>query len=173
MGYLTTTGATARNGVLKATSTTVANDLLATANPLRLVKLRLSLSLVAMAVLPLAIAAPLTYSILDGQQNADRLRAERDSTALAAAIGTRLDRTQQAVARTAASPTLSGFLSSPQKTTTTTARATLLTLGTSTDDGVRDVMVQDIDGGIRICGGYPLLYLGGDGRDRTAQGAAG
>ena len=150
MGYLTTTGATARNGVLKATSTTVANDLLATANPLRLVKLRLSLSLVAMAVLPLAIAAPLTYSILDGQQNADRLRAERDSTALAAAIGTRLDRTQQAVARTAASPTLSGFLSSPQKTTTTTARATLLTLGTSTDDGVRDVMVQDIDGGIRI-----------------------
>ncbi len=77
-------------------------------------------------------------------------RAERDSTALAAAIGTRVDRTQQAVARVAATPTLTGFLSDPQRTTTTTARASLLTLATSTDDGVRDVMVQDLDGDVRL-----------------------
>src|SRR4051812_43464948 len=103
-----------------------------------------------MAILPLAIAAPLAYSILDGQQNAERLRAERDSNALAAAIGTRLDRTEQDVVRTAAGPTLTGFLATPQKTNVTTARAGLLTLSTSTDDGVRDVMVQDSDGNVRI-----------------------
>ena len=103
-----------------------------------------------MAVLPLAIAAPLAYSIMDGQQNADRLRAERDSTALAAAIGTRIDRTQQEVVRTADSQILTGLFTSPVKTSTTTARATLLTLGTSADDGVRNVIVQDADGSVRL-----------------------
>ena len=131
-------------------SATVASDLVPSASPLKLVKLRLSLALVAMAIVPLAIAAPLAYSILDGQRNAERLRAELDSTALASAIGTRLDRTQQAVARTAASAIVSGFFVTPQKTTTATARAALLTLGTSTEDGVRDVMLQDADGNVRI-----------------------
>src|SRR5205823_12087028 len=134
----------------RVTSTTVASDLVANASPLKLVKLRLSLSLLAMAVLPLAIAAPLAYSIMDGQQNADRLRAERDSTALAAAIGTRIDRTQQEVVRTADSQILTGLFTSPVKTSTTTARATLLTLGTSADDGVRNVIVQDADGSVRL-----------------------
>jgi diguanylate cyclase (GGDEF)-like protein len=103
-----------------------------------------------MAILPLAVAAPLAYTILDGQQNAERLHAERDSTALAAAIGARLDRTQQAVLHTASGSAMSGFLSTPQKTTTATARATLLGLAASADDGVRDVMVQDADGTVRI-----------------------
>ena len=83
-------------GSLDPTPNTLASDF-AGSSPLKLVKLRLTLSLLAMAILPLAIAAPLAYSILDGQQAAERLRAERDSTALAAAIGTRLDRTEQSV----------------------------------------------------------------------------
>lgn len=135
---------------MEHTSANGATDFAPSSSPLKLVKLRLSLSLVAMAILPLAIAAPLAYSILDGQQNAERLRAERDSTAMAAAIGTRLDRTQQAVVRTAAGPTMAGFLATPQKINMTTARATLLTLGTSTDDGVREVIVQDAAGNVRI-----------------------
>jgi diguanylate cyclase (GGDEF)-like protein len=135
---------------LESTSPAVLSDLAPSSSPLKLVRLRLSLSLVAMAVLPLAIAAPLAYSIMDGQQNADRLRAERDSTALAAAIGTRLDRTEQAVVRTAAGATLTGFLATPAKVNLTTARASLISLGTSTDDGVRDVMVQDANGTVRI-----------------------
>src|SRR5258706_7837910 len=135
MGYLTPQPQR-EEGSLETTPTNVASDALATTNPLRLVRLRLSLSLVAMAVLPLAIAAPLAYTIVDGQQNADRLHAERDSTALAPAIGTRLDPTQQAVARAAVSTTMAGFLAVPAKTNVATARATLLTLGGSTDDGV-------------------------------------
>jgi diguanylate cyclase (GGDEF)-like protein len=135
---------------LESTASNVASDLGLSASPLRLVKLRLMLSLVAMAVVPLAIAAPLAYSVLDGQQNADRLRAERDSTALAAAIGTRLDSTEQSVVRTATGPIMSGFLAATPKTSTATARATLLTLAASSEDGVRDIMVEDTSGSVRL-----------------------
>jgi len=135
---------------LESTPAVIATDLAPSVSQLRLVRLRLTLSLLAMAVLPLAIGAPLAYSILDGQQAAERLRAERDSTALAAAIGTRLDRTQQAVVRTASSPILTGLFTTPARTSTSTARATLLNLGSSTDDGVRDVMVQDVNGNVKI-----------------------
>src|SRR4051812_36839922 len=142
--------AISEEGSLEPISGHVATDLAGSASPLKLVKLRLSLSLVAMAIVPLAIATPLAYSVVDGQQNADRLRAERDSTALAAAIGTRLDRTEQAVVRTATGPIMSGFLAASPKANATTARATLLSLGTSTDDGVRDAMVQDASGNVRL-----------------------
>jgi len=128
----------------------LAADLAGGSSPLRLVRLRLTLSLIAMAVLPLAIAAPLAYSIVDGQQAADRLRAERDSTAVAAALGTRLDRTQEAVVRTAAGQIMSGLLSTPPRTSIATARAAVLTLGTSTDDGIREAAVIDGSGQVRI-----------------------
>src|SRR4029077_18811676 len=77
-------------------------------------------------------------------------RAERDATALAAAIGTRIERTTQAVVGTASGASLAGYLVNPPKTSSATARATLLTLATSTDDAVADVMVQDADGDVRI-----------------------
>ena len=105
--------------------------------------------MLAMAVLPLAIAAPLAYSILDGQQNAEHLRADRDSMALASAFGTRLQRIQEAVARTAASPPMVGFLAIPPRTTAATARAALLALGTSGADGIGDILVTDLDGSVR------------------------
>ena len=127
---------------------TIASDLAGGSSPLRLVRLRLTLSLLAMAILPLAIVAPLAYSLLDGQQAAERLRAERDSTAVAAAIGTRLDRTTQAVVRNAASPVLTGLFSTPPKTNSATARAALLTIGSPTDDGIREAVVVDNDGAV-------------------------
>ncbi len=131
-------------------ATSAHRDLAPGSRPLKLVKLRLSLALLAMAVLPLAIAAPLAYTVLDGQQYAERLRAERDSTALASTVGTRLHRAQERVARTAASPLIVGFLAVPQKTASATARAALLALGSSDDDGIGDVLVADLDGNVRV-----------------------
>ena len=135
---------------MDSSHSTIASDLAAGSGPLKLVKLRLTLSLLAMAILPLAIAAPLAYSILDGQQAAERLRAERDSTALAAAVGTRLDRTQQSVVRAAGSAVLAGLLATPAKTSQATARTTLLTIGNASDDGIREVIVEDTDGDAQL-----------------------
>ncbi len=140
----------------------VASDFTSGSGPLRLVRLRLVLSLIAMAILPLAIAAPLAYSIVDGQQATERLRAERDASAVASAIGTRLDRTEQAVVRAAASPILTGLLASPARTSVTTARASLLILGSATDDGIREAAIVDAEGQVRlwIVGGKPTSAAG-------------
>jgi diguanylate cyclase (GGDEF)-like protein len=110
-----------------------------------------------MAILPLAVAAPLAYSLLDGQQAAERLRAERDSTAVAAAFATRFQRTEDAVVRNASSPVLTGLFSDPARTNAATARAALLTIGSPTDDGVREVLVLDRRGELMfwMVGGKP------------------
>lgn len=128
---------------MDSTSATIASDFATGSSPLRLVRLRLTLSLLAMAILPLAVAAPLAYSLLDGQQAAERLRAERDSTAVAAAIATRLERTVDAVVRNASSPVLTGLFTDPPRTNAATARAALLTIGSPTDDGIREALVLD------------------------------
>jgi diguanylate cyclase (GGDEF)-like protein len=133
-----------------ATSVPSDGDLGLSASPLRLVKLRLSLLLLAMAILPLAIAAPLAYTILDGQHSAEQLRAERDSTALASSVAGRLDRIQESVARTAASGAMIGFAGSPQRTGTPAARGLLQALDTGPDDGIGDLIVQGTDGSVRL-----------------------
>ena len=128
----------------------LATDLAAGVSPLRLVRLRLTLSLLAMAILPLAIAAPLAYSIVNGQQATDRLRAERDSTAVAAALSTSLTRTQESVVRTAAGTIVSGLLGTPARTSVGTARAAMLTLDASADDGITDAALIDANDQVRI-----------------------
>ena len=149
MGYLSSRTARREEGSLAPTATSAHRDLAPDSRPLKLVKLRLALCLFAMAVLPLAVAAPLGYSVLDSQQYAEHLRAERDSISLASALGMRLHLVEEAVTRAATSPPLMGVMAVPQKAATGTARATLLALGSSTDDAIGDVLVVDLDGSVR------------------------
>ncbi len=80
------------------------------AGSLRLVRLRLSLALIAMAILPLAIVAPLAASALDGQRANERLRVERDATTVAATLGTTFDQIGQELVRAADEPGIRGTI---------------------------------------------------------------
>lgn len=150
MGYLHPHASVFGREFVDSSPATIASDLATGSSPIRLVRLRLMLSLLAMAILPLAIAAPLAYSLLDGQLAAERLRAERDSTAVAAAIATRMERTVDAVLRNASSPVLSGLFTEPPRTNAATARAALLTIGSPADDGVREALVLDHTGKVKF-----------------------
>ena len=73
------------------------------AGSLRLVRLRLTLALLAMAILPLAVGAPLLVTALDSQTTAEHLRVDKVASAAADAIGSTLDSVEGSLSRAASS----------------------------------------------------------------------
>ena len=84
-------------------------DISAGTGSIRLVQLRLTLALIAMAFLPVAVGAPLASTALDGQRAVDQLRAERDSSTVATALAGRIQQLDQAVARAAAGTAVADY----------------------------------------------------------------
>jgi diguanylate cyclase (GGDEF)-like protein len=120
-------------------------DLAAGSRPIRLVRLRLILALVAMAFLPLAVGAPLALTALDGQQAADQLRVERDSSSIATNVDGRLERIGQALATSGVSGAISGYAGG-SKAALAEARTVLATLATGTADGILEATLLDVRG---------------------------
>jgi diguanylate cyclase (GGDEF)-like protein len=78
----------------------IEGDLAAEPGPIRLVRLRLTLALVAMAIIPMAIAAPILSTALDSQRAAEQASVERDAAAVARALDGRLTTVSSTLTRT-------------------------------------------------------------------------
>ena len=131
-------------------------DIAAGTGSIRLVRLRLTLALVAMAVLPVAVGAPLARTALDGQRAVDQLRSERDSSTVAAAVAGRFQQLDQAVARAAASTAMADYVAG-LRNALPGARSTLGGLSVSGANDVLEATLLDIRGRplLRAVGGDP------------------
>jgi diguanylate cyclase (GGDEF)-like protein len=79
---------------------------------LRLVKIRLALTLLAVAILPLAALAPLIRTILDDPRNAQQARLTSESEHVAAEVRRELDGIRLSLEGVAGSPAIAAALSS-------------------------------------------------------------
>ena len=68
----------------------IEGDLAADPGPIRLVRLRLTLALIAMAFVPIAVAAPILSTALDGQRAAEQAQVDRDAAGVASVLDARL-----------------------------------------------------------------------------------
>ena len=131
-------------------------DIAAGSGSIRLVRLRLTLALIAMAVLPVAVGAPLATTALDGQRAVDQLRTERDSSSVAAALAGRFQQLDQAVARAAASTAMADYASG-LRSALPGARSTLGGLSAGGANDVLEATLLDARGRpvLRAVGGDP------------------
>ena len=133
---------------------TIEGDLAATPGPIRLVRLRLSLALVAMAFIPVALSAPILSTALDGQRAAEQAQADRDATSVARSLDARLGDVASALQKTGASSSVAGQLSGT-KGSAAGAKAALAELSGDTGDGTVAATLLDARGRqvIRAVGG--------------------
>ncbi len=145
---------------MRSSPAAIEGDLTGDPGPLRLVRLRLALALLAMACLPVAVAAPLAATALDGQRSAEHLRIERDSSGVAVALGTRLERIGGAIEKTAAARPILGYASGARDAAAA-ARTALAALSSDPDGAIRSATLVDP-------GGHELLQAVGGRIVRTA-----
>ncbi len=115
------------------------------AGSLRLVRLRLTLALLAMAILPLAVGAPLLVTALDRQHESEQTRVQLDATTTAGKVGAALDAVKSALARAASSDTVVA-VARGDKGAIARARAILDPLAGDTAHGTVDVAVVSSSG---------------------------
>lgn len=123
----------------------IEGDLAGKSAPLRLVRVRLTLALVAMAFLPIAVAAPLVVTALDGQRTAERLGVEQDSSSVASEIGTRLERFK---ARLVAAAGAGAILDAAdgERGATADAKAAIASLSDAPGEGLLSAALLDTRG---------------------------
>ena len=119
------------------------------AGSLRLVRLRLTLALVAMAILPLAVGAPLLATALDGQRATEQARVQRDAATVAGTISTDLDTLQAALAKAASASAVAG-LARGDKGALTKARPILDPIAADSASGILDIEVVSTGGVILV-----------------------
>ena len=129
---------------------TLAREIAISTSPIRLVRLRLALLLVATAVLPLALSAAMACALGDSQRATGTMRAERDAAAVGAAVAAHLDAAGQALIRVAADPAITALLDTRSKAATAAARPVLLPVGTRVADGVHEAAVIDATGRVLL-----------------------
>ncbi len=115
------------------------------AGSLRLVRLRLTLALLAMAILPLAVGAPLLATALDGQRTSEQLRVERDAATAAGAIGSALDAAESSLTRAASADVVAG-VARGDKGAIARARAVLDPVAGDSSHGIIDLAVVTANG---------------------------
>ena len=77
---------------MHATVDPIEGELAVGPRSLRLVRLRLMLALMAMAVIPVAVGAPLVTTALDGQRTTERLQTEQAASTVAGSLDAALNR---------------------------------------------------------------------------------
>lgn len=110
------------------------------AGSLRLVRLRLTLALLAMAILPLAVGAPLFATAMDDRRTAEQTTVQRDADVASQSIGSTLATIESSLAR-AASADVVGGIARGDKGAIARARAVLDPVAADSAHGVIDVAV--------------------------------
>ena len=123
----------------------IEDDLAADPGSLRLARLRLILALVAMAFVPIALAAPLLSTALDSQRTAEQAQVDRDATVLARSLSGRLSATQTTLTKTGASSAMNGVLSGT-KSSLAGAKAVIAALSGDGTDGTVVAALLDARG---------------------------
>ena len=123
----------------------VEGDLAVDPGPIRLVRLRLTLALIAMAFLPIAVAAPILSTALDSQRATEQAQAERDASRVAADLSSRLEAVSTALLRTGATDAVAAYAGNP-KNGLTGARAALAALSDEGDDKTVVATLLDLRG---------------------------
>ena len=138
----------------------IEGDLAAEPGTIRLVRLRLSLALVAMAFVPIAVAAPILSTALDGKRAAEQAQVDRDASNVANALSVRLNAVSAALAKTAAGSPVTGFAGGTT-TATAGAKAALVALSGDGTDGTVVATLLDIRGRpiLRAIGGQIVKNL--------------
>lgn len=132
----------------------VEGDLAAEPGPIRLVRLRLTLALVAMAFLPIAVAAPILSTALDSQHAIEQTQVERDATSLASDLTARLEAVSTALVKAGANDALAAYTTG-SKIGLPGAKAALVAL---TEDGGDQTVVATV---LDIRGRQLLRVVGG------------
>src|SRR5450755_288088 len=117
------------------------------AGSIRLVRLRLTLALLAMAILPMAVGAPLLATALDGQRSAEQLRVQRDAATAAGSISSSLDAIETSLTRAASASVVAG-VARGDKNAITKARPLLDPVAADSTHGVVAVEVVSAGGAI-------------------------
>jgi diguanylate cyclase (GGDEF)-like protein len=115
------------------------------AGSIRLVRLRLTLALLAMAILPLAVGAPLLATALDGQRATEQAGVQRDAATAAGTISSSLDAIQTALAKAASASAVAG-VARGDKGALTKARPILDPVAADSAHGVADIEVVSSSG---------------------------
>ncbi len=126
-------------------STRIEGDLAADPGPIQLVRLRLTLALVAMAFIPIAVAAPILSTALDSQRASEQAQVEREAAAVAADLDRRLGRAGSGLARTATITSVADY-SRTSKVGVNGARAAVSDLSGDGHDGIVAVTLLDVRG---------------------------
>jgi diguanylate cyclase (GGDEF)-like protein len=103
------------------------------------------LALLAMAIVPLAVGAPLVATSLDGQRAAEQLRVQRDAATAAGTVGSALDAIESSVAKAAAANVVAG-VARGDKGAVAKARTILDPVAGDRANGVVDVAVVSANG---------------------------
>ena len=119
-----------------------------------------------MAILPLAVGAPLLVTALDSQTTAEHLRVDKVASAAADAIGSTLDSVETSVARAAASDQVAAIVRG-DKGAASRARSMLDPIAADSANGVLDVAVVTADGNVpyRQVGPKVTTTAAADGQD--------
>ena len=146
MGYLSLTMPRSEDGLfVHATADPVEGDIAVGRRSLRLVRLRLMLALLAMALIPIAIGAPIVTTALDGQRTAERLRTEQAAAAVAASLDGALGRVDADLVKAGGQTTLSR-MANGRTGDPAAARAVLVGLSKGAGGAVRWVSLLDLRG---------------------------
>ncbi len=119
-------------------------------SPLRLVRLRVALTLISMAILPLALAAPLASVILDGQRAAERAAVARDTDAVAGAIREDLELASESIVLLASNPALGAAFESSAKPVIRQAQTSLRALTARSDRPIVGASLIDRTGLVKV-----------------------
>ncbi|MEO8229321.1 MAG: bifunctional diguanylate cyclase/phosphodiesterase [Chloroflexota bacterium] len=113
----------------------VEGELAAEPGPIRLVRLRLTLALIAMAFLPIAITAPILSTALDSQRAIEQTQADGDAAAVAEKLTARLDAFSTVLLKTAAVDAVAAYAGNSRNAQIEAkAKAAILTLSAEADD---------------------------------------
>ena len=123
----------------------IEGDLAADPGPIRLVRLRLSLALIAMAFIPIAVAAPILSTALDSQRAAEQGQADRDAASVASGLDARLSTVASDVAKTGSATSVIGYAAGT-KGATNGAKAALAALSGNGHDGIVVATLLDARG---------------------------
>ena len=113
--------------------------------PIRLVRLRLTLALIAMAFLPIAVAAPILSTALDSQRAIEQTQVERDAASVASDLTARLEAVSTALVKTSAGGALAAYAGG-SKNGLPAARAALVALSGEAADQTVVATLLDVRG---------------------------
>jgi diguanylate cyclase (GGDEF)-like protein len=122
---------------------------------LRLVRLRLTLTLITVAILPVAIVAPVLRAVTDDSLEAQQSRLQETASRAAAELAIDLEGLRGSLIQVAGDPSLRQLVIEPTKTARTDAGASLLRLVERSQGLVSAVSVVHRDGTetLRLAGG--------------------